>query len=80
MPAMIASFPCVTDRGAPGGAEPPASPEVMIVPIGVPSLFKISNLKLFGPPRAISATACPGVGVGLRTSSIESFTQVPLAG
>ena len=43
VPPMIAQLlPCNTD-GAPGGALPPASPVAAMLPIGVPSLFRISK-------------------------------------
>ena len=62
VPLTIAVLPCVTCRGAPGTAEPPLSPKAMMVPIGVPSALKISNVCSTKPFRNGVRNCLPGVG------------------
>ena len=67
VPPVIAKLlPPVALKGAPGGAEPPPNPFVTIVPIGVPSLFRISKVNTATAIRVVSAIAWPGTGAVLR--------------
>ena len=72
VPPVIAKLlPPVAVKGAPGGAEPPANPVVTMVPIGVPSLFKISKVNTASPTRTVSAIAWPGVGAVLEKNVLR---------
>ena len=52
MPPVTTKLASVTFEGDPGGEAPPENPLAMIVPIGVPSLFKISKANLELPHSA----------------------------
>ena len=80
VPPMIASSRCVCARGDPGGGEPTPNPVAMMLPIGVPLVCKISNLKSTIESRVMSAIACPAFGAGRRISLRILKTAVPLAG
>ncbi|MSO22948.1 MAG: hypothetical protein EXQ58_06780 [Acidobacteria bacterium] len=62
MPPTMALLALIKAKGDPGGAEPIVSPKAMMVPIGVPSVFKISTIWSMTPFRSISASASPSIG------------------
>ena len=66
VPPVTTILDTVTFEGDPGGEAPPINPLAMIVPIGVPSLFKISKLISSAAFRTLSAIAWPEVGAVLR--------------
>src|SRR5579862_5057034 len=63
VPPVIAKLlPPVTVKGDPGGASPPGNPSATMVPIGVPSLFRISKVTRATAFRTVSESAWPGLG------------------
>src|SRR5437867_13048922 len=81
-----APVPPVTARfqaepaGTPGGVSPEVKPEIMIVPTGVPSLWRISTFMTATDPLATSAIPWPGVGLGPSMTNWPLEIQEPLAG
>src|SRR5262245_2297084 len=65
VPPTIAKFPPLWAKGAPGGGGPPFGPKATMVPIGVPSGLRISNVWYRSDARWVSAIASPGLAVGL---------------
>src|SRR5579864_3361168 len=80
VPPATTKLARVTFEGDPGGAAPPLYPVATIVPIGVPSLFKISKAISSTAFRTTSATAEPGGGAGRRLMSIPTRVWTPIAG
>ncbi len=60
VPPIIAKLPCATETGALGGGGLGATPVGTMVPIALPSLFRISNVSRATPFRAVSAIAWGG--------------------
>src|SRR5579883_97011 len=81
VPPVIAKlFPPVADNGDPGGAAPPANPVATRVPIGVPSLFKISKVNTATATRTVSAIVPPGAGAVLEKKFCAERMLVPVMG
>src|SRR5258708_37636152 len=79
LPPTIAQSPLRTAAGEPGVA-PPLIPRATMVPMGVPSLFRISKIFCRIEGWAVSAMAPPGAGAGLVMMVCARAAYRPLAG
>jgi hypothetical protein len=63
--------------GDPGGGVPLPNPLATIVPIGVPSLLRISKVIAANVFRTVSPTANPGAASGLKATTTEAAAKLP---